>query len=425
MADTFTVRAKVRDLPSGVGVNKTVNGRGREFWRVRLGKRFTGGVIIKRDFNTLADAREWIFGEAQGKKSQAPSPIRMKLESGAAGFALTPRQLGAAVAAQKRLGEVNAKTDLLEAVEFFIRHTRPEGGQKPLNDAIEELLAAKRKAGKKESYIKGLGWSLRKFAGDFSGASLHEISRDDFEGWLDEEDFSLATRRNYIRDCGILFNFALGKKWMSVSPVEGVEKPEIEDREIVALSIRQAARLLLTARNQPAFRPFLAPVAIQLFAGLRTSEIRSLDWSEVRDKQIIVLASKAKTRQRRTVAIADNLATWLATERKSSGLVAPTGREWRTGFTALTDAAKITPWPRNALRHSFGSYHYALHKNENLTAAEMGNSPQMIFQHYRAVVFDGDEMRYWNLSNREPKIVPMAAAKTDAARRSERKKRAV
>jgi integrase len=170
---------------------------------------------------------------------------------------------------------------------------------------------------------------------------------------------------------------------MSVSPVEGVEKPEIEDREIVALSIRQAARLLLTARNQPAFRSFLAPVAIQLFAGLRTSEVRSLDWSEVRGKQIIVLASKAKTRQRRTVAIADNLATWLATERKSSGLVAPAGREWRTGFTALTDAAKITPWPRNALRHSFGSYHYALHKNENLTAAEMGNSPQMIFQHYR------------------------------------------
>jgi hypothetical protein len=26
--------------------------------------------------------------------------------------------------------------------------------------------------------------------------------------------------------------------------------------------------------------------------------------------------------------------------------------------------------PRNALRHSIGSYHYALHRNENLTAAE-------------------------------------------------------
>jgi hypothetical protein len=42
--------------------------------------------------------------------------------------------------------------------------------------------------------------------------------------------------------------------------------------------------------------------------------------------------------------------------------------------------------PRNALRHSFGSYHYALHKNENLTAAEMGNSPSIVFRHYHAVI---------------------------------------
>jgi len=29
--------------------------------------------------------------------------------------------------------------------------------------------------------------------------------------------------------------------------------------------------------------------------------------------------------------------------------------------------------------HSFASYHFAKHKNENETAALMGNSPQMIF----------------------------------------------
>lgn len=403
------MKAKIRDLPSGVGVTRTVNGRGTEFWRVRLGKRFTGGGVTKRDFTKLSDARDWIFGDAQGKKSQAPSPLRMKAEAGATGFLLTPKQLGAAVSAQKRLSEVNSKADLLEVVNFFIRHTRPEGGEKALKDAIDDLLSAKKKAGKKESYMKGLGWSLRKFATDFSDSKIHEISRDDFETWLDEEDFSLATRRNYIRDCGILFNFAVSKKWLSASPVEGVEKPEIEDREIVALTVRQTARLLLTARNQDTFRPFLASIAIQLFAGLRTSEIRTLEWSEVRDKQIVVLASKAKTRQRRTVSISDNLATWLVTERKNSGLVAPQGREWRTGFTALIGAARITPWPRNALRHSFGSYHYALHKNENLTAAEMGNSPEMIFKHYRAVVFDKDEKRYWNLASKETKVIPFGS----------------
>jgi len=34
----------------------------------------------------------------------------------------------------------------------------------------------------------------------------------------------------------------------------------------------------------------------------------------------------------------------------------------------------------------FCSYHYAQHKNENETAVLMGNSPQMVFQHYRELV---------------------------------------
>jgi hypothetical protein len=56
------MKAKIRDLPSGVGITKTVSGPGREFWRVRLGKRFTGGHVVKRDFSNLTDARKWIFG---------------------------------------------------------------------------------------------------------------------------------------------------------------------------------------------------------------------------------------------------------------------------------------------------------------------------------------------------------------------------
>jgi hypothetical protein len=51
----------------------------------------------------------------------------------------------------------------------------------------------------------------------------------------------------------------------------------------------------------------------------------------------------------------------------------------------------------NVLRHTFGSYHYALHRNENLTAAEMGNSPTMVFRHYRAVGTPEAATRFWNL----------------------------
>jgi hypothetical protein len=53
--------------------------------------------------------------------------------------------------------------------------------------------------------------------------------------------------------------------------------------------------------------------------------------------------------------------------------------------------------PMNILRHTFGSYHYALHRNENLTAAEMGNSPAIVFRHYRAVDTPEAAKQFWNL----------------------------
>ena len=59
----------------------------------------------------------------------------------------------------------------------------------------------------------------------------------------------------------------------------------------------------------------------------------------------------------------------------------------------------------NALRHSFGSYHYASQADENRTAAEMGNSPAVIFRHYRALVKPEAAARFW-------KLVPSRIAKT-------------
>ena len=43
-------------------------------------------------------------------------------------------------------------------------------------------------------------------------------------------------------------------------------------------------------------------------------------------------------------------------------------------------------WKHNALRHSFISYRVAKIKNVNEVAMEAGNSPDMIFKHYRELV---------------------------------------
>jgi hypothetical protein len=76
-------------------------------------------------------------------------------------------------------------------------------------------------------------------------------------------------------------------------------------------------------------------------------------------------------------------------QRVAWGTAVPAGAE-----TAAEEGWKPFDWKHNALRHSFISYRVAAMKNIAEVSLEAGNSPQMIFQHYREVV-DGDEAKKW------------------------------
>lgn len=143
----------VAGLPRGVGISKTTNGAGVEFWRVRLGRKFTGAGAVKRDFRTLDEARAWIFGDAATLRASVPGVVQLKQQSGAAAFELTHRQLTEAAAVFRQL----AGASLSDAVGFYLRF-HPRGGEsKTLCEAIAALLDAKRAAGRSEPYIRALG----------------------------------------------------------------------------------------------------------------------------------------------------------------------------------------------------------------------------------------------------------------------------
>jgi hypothetical protein len=80
------------DLPPGVGVGKAVSGRGKQYWRVRLGKRFTGGPVVLKDFSKLEEARKWIFGEAHREKATPGAMIDLKEKAGMVAFELSMSQ---------------------------------------------------------------------------------------------------------------------------------------------------------------------------------------------------------------------------------------------------------------------------------------------------------------------------------------------
>jgi hypothetical protein len=54
---------------------------------------------------------------------------------------------------------------------------------------------------------------------------------------------------------------------------------------------------------------------------------------------------------------------------------------WLNHFRPVWQKAGFSEWPQNAIRHTFGTYHFSLHRNENLTAAELGNAPAVVERH--------------------------------------------
>ena len=112
----------------------------------------------------------------------------------------------------------------------------------------------------------------------------------------------------------------------------------------------------------------------------------------------------SQTRQRRLVPIADNLKDWLAPYRKPCGRICPEHNidSFSERIRELAGKAEIAPWPHNAMRHSYGSYLLGKTKDENLTASEMGNSPEVIVKHYRALVRDAGVQQYWSITSADP-----------------------
>jgi hypothetical protein len=132
-------------------------------------------------------------------------------------------------------------------------------------------------------------------------------------------------------------------------------------------------------------------------------------------------ASIAKTNSRRLVPITSNLKLWLET-------ALPQGHPKRgpvlelanvvNSVARLVNATRLPDpkkdgklgdprvvWKHNALRHSFCSYRLADVKSAAQVALEAGNSPHMIFEHYRELVTERDAKAWFAITPETVKVV--------------------
>jgi integrase len=384
---------------SGIRVREIVNrflgvDRGLSY-RVTVPARVAGRRQFKQ-FPSVEEAEKWAKEQHEGAKKH-----------GQKHFLLSSSQREDAITALSLL-EGTGLT-LAGAVAVAKKHLPSPAGSTTVNDAVKRLLAEKEAENLRERSVRDLRNRLDVFAKTFGERSVGEITQTEVENWLRDlrgfsdksaEDLSARSKKNYLITVRTFFNWAISKGYRGAdNPAAKISTPKIDWEEPSILTVDEAKRLLVAAKTEQGGR-LLASVVLGLFAGIRSNEIMRLDWDAVDLAEGILTIGPtiAKKRRLRTLELMPNCIAWLKTIKKRTGRVAP-GR-YTVRWAQFVKAAGFPDWGENrsnAMRHSFGSYHYALYSDAAKTAAMLGHraNDQVLFDSYRSLARQKDALAYF------------------------------
>lgn len=304
-------------------------------------------------------------------------------ERAALGFGVT---LAAAIdewtSARKAAGEVA----ISDAVRFYQANRKDLLIARTLEQVSEEFIESRRAAGNSEIHVRNCRDYLGRLTGQMRG-NIADVTAADINRFLQKQDTLGPVSRNSLRGTIVsMFRFAKRQGYLHPdrdTVADMTENFKVPDTEITIFTTDEMKALLIASHAR-----IFPLVAIGAFAGIRSAEIRRLHWEDIKwDRGHIEIAGrKAKTASRRLVPLSDNLKAWLAPWREETGPII-TSSDVAGALNDVAVKAKIPGgWRRNALRHSYISYRVAKTGDVPRTALEAGNSPEMIFRHYREVV---------------------------------------
>jgi integrase len=377
---------------------------------------------------------------------EAAERIVRELADGSQAAALSATQSRDALAALQRLHgyyqSTGKRLSLLSAVSEFVEvsaklngHTLSEAvagfqrnvasvQRKDIKEAAAEFNSADKPRTKSSEgqraqlsakYAYNRQIQLNKFADSFPGHAISDLTKNHLEAFMGGlNEFSAKSRNHYRATVRQFLQWAVRKDYLStthrLNEADSMSPEHANTAETQFYTPGELSALLEIADDT--MRPLLA---IGGLAGLRTAELIRLEWAEVWrvPGHIEITARKSKTRARRLVEICPALSAWLEPFReKADGKLWPFHEiTFQQYFVELCQQANITR-KSNGLRHGFCTYHFAANANENLTAAQAGNSPAMIHQHYKGLATKADAEKWFTVQTTRPaNVIQLAAGK--------------
>ena len=353
----------------GTRTNVVKGKRYNNSYLVVVPMKITGRQRLRKTLPTLEKAKE--FAEKQ---------YRLSKRHGQAAFKMTDEQRVDAVRALETLKGTNLTLD--EVVQYALPRLRPHSGTLIVQQVVDRMLQARDDMNLRPRTIQSLKSRLTKFCEMFGDANILEIELTDIIKWIKNPRLSSRSRLNYYRAINQFFIWAKEEKHISDNPLSTVSKNKLQeiigrqDEKPPKIYTPREAQLLLEAAIGEDIFPLLV---IGFFCGLRTAELQRLEWEHIRFDEnepfVTVFSSNAKSRSLRNVRLNKSALEWLSLCDAGEGIifdkVQQTYNEHRTKIHEKAGVEKRD----NGLRHSFGSYHYAMYGDEIRTATQMGHNP--------------------------------------------------
>jgi len=331
----------------------------------------------RKTLKTLPQARTWIDATVYELDNQHRP--------------LSPFELREAREAIARLPE---NVSLLEVVNQYLAQLHSLHTVS-VQTAIEQYIDEKRQSGLRPRSLTELRVHLGRLQAQYGSLDISDITGANLISLFGLMDISATTRNNYRRTLRGFFTWCKKAGYMAHNPAEAITRARIDQKLPGILTVDQTRKILRSSVNTH----LTAYFALALFAGIRPAEILRLKWQAI-SKHIHIGPSVAKTRAQRYVTITPNLKAWLREFGRRRGPVVSLSekRFWKE-FRAARSNAGITTWHTDAARHSFATYHLALHRDAPLTAHELGHtSPATLYKHYRNLATLNQAKKYFSIT---------------------------
>jgi integrase len=268
---------------------------------------------------------------------------------------------------------------------------------KAIGAALKELIATKKLANLRPTYLKSLDHYLGRFAAAHTGRTVGELTPATVEAWLAQFP-TAASRATWLNRINTLLAFCRQRGYIQANPCDQIARVKVDYRSPRILTPAEVETVLLVTPTI-----CLPYVALCLFCGIRPYEAMRLNWTDINlaDRAVTVSAAASKVRHRRVVPISDRAFAILSEYPVKTGPVTPS-------LTTLRRFKRATKkvlgwWQADILRHTAASYLLTAVGDASKVATQLGNSPGILLSHYNGLASKADAAMFFKSPRRGDK----------------------